>query len=58
MANQEQVALLKQGSEVWNAWRKENPDVKIDLSFADLKSANLISLVFPIGKLMHPTLDF
>ncbi len=41
MANEEQVALLKQGSEVWNAWRKENPDVEIDLSGSDFMLANL-----------------
>jgi len=41
MANQEQVALLKQGSEVWNAWRKENRAIQIDLSTADFRNANL-----------------
>ncbi len=41
MANEEQVALLKQGSEVWNAWRKENPEIEIDLRTADLSQADL-----------------
>ncbi|MBW4484384.1 MAG: pentapeptide repeat-containing protein [Tildeniella torsiva UHER 1998/13D] len=51
MANEEQVALLRQGSKVWNAWRKENSGIEIDLesakltgvnlSFADLRAANL-----------------
>jgi len=36
MANEEQLAILRQGVEVWNKWRKENPDVKIDLIKADL----------------------
>ncbi|MDQ2884688.1 MAG: pentapeptide repeat-containing protein [Chloroflexota bacterium] len=34
MANPEHVELLKQGVEVWNKWRKENPDVQPDLSNA------------------------
>ena len=46
MANDEQLAILKQGVDVWNAWRKENPDVEIDLSGAylirvDLNEADL-----------------
>lgn len=32
MADQEQVDLLKQGVDVWNAWREKNPVTKIDLS--------------------------
>ncbi|GEM_PF-842496 len=41
MANEEQVALLKQGSKVWNAWREEHFEVDIDLSQADLSQADL-----------------
>lgn len=41
MANEEQVALLRQGSEVWNAWREEHFEVDIDLSQADLSQADL-----------------
>lgn len=40
MANEEQVALLKQGNEVWNEWRKQNPEIEIDLSFADLRGTD------------------
>jgi hypothetical protein len=43
MANKEQLAILKQGVEVWNAWREENPDIEIDLSQAHLRKANLRS---------------
>ena len=39
MANQEQVDRLKQGAEGWNKWRKENPEIKIDLSKVDLRGA-------------------
>jgi hypothetical protein len=42
MANEEHVAILRQGVEVWNAWRGEHPDVLPDLSKADLSRANLI----------------
>ena len=41
MANEEQVKILRQGVEVWNKWRKENPDAKINLVEANLKRANL-----------------
>ena len=36
MANEEQLSVLKQGVEVWNRWRKENCDVEVDLSGANL----------------------
>jgi len=36
MANAEQLAILKQGVKVWNKWRKENQNVRIDLYNADL----------------------
>jgi uncharacterized protein YjbI with pentapeptide repeats len=41
MANEEQLSILKQGVDVWNKWREENPDVGIDLRDANLKEANL-----------------
>jgi hypothetical protein len=51
MANKKHVALLKQGAEAWNAWRREHPKVcpdlfgaalfGADLSSADLREANL-----------------
>jgi uncharacterized protein YjbI with pentapeptide repeats len=31
MANAAQLEILKQGVEVWNQWRKDHPDEKIDL---------------------------
>ena len=42
MANQEQLAILKQGVEAWNAWRKENEEIWPDLSEANLTGADLI----------------
>jgi uncharacterized protein YjbI with pentapeptide repeats len=41
MANDEHVALLKQGVDAWNKWRRENPDVQPDLGGADLGGADL-----------------
>jgi Pentapeptide repeats (8 copies) len=41
MANDEHVAMLKKGVDAWNAWRSENPDIRPDLSNADLREANL-----------------
>ena len=41
MANDEHVALLKQGVAAWNAWRAENPDIRPNLSGAHLSEENL-----------------
>jgi uncharacterized protein YjbI with pentapeptide repeats len=41
MANEEHLAILKQGAEAWNKWRLENPTIRPDLSGADLSVANL-----------------
>lgn len=52
MANAKQLEILKQGVEVWNAWRRDLEEVKdttpvdlsgIDLNDLDLRSANLRS---------------
>jgi uncharacterized protein YjbI with pentapeptide repeats len=42
MANEEHVARLKNGAASWNTWRKENPDIRPDLSMGDLRGADLI----------------
>jgi len=41
MANEEQLAILRQGVDVWNEWRKEDISRKIDLSGADLRNRQL-----------------
>jgi uncharacterized protein YjbI with pentapeptide repeats len=41
MANEEQVALLKQGADAWNAWRERNLDILPDLSQADLTGMDI-----------------
>jgi uncharacterized protein YjbI with pentapeptide repeats len=42
MANPEHVEIVKQGVEAIAKWRKENPDVRLDLVGADLREANLL----------------
>jgi hypothetical protein len=37
---EEHVGLLKQGVVVWNKWREENPDIRLDLIGADLNRAD------------------
>ncbi|MGZ4864974.1 MAG: pentapeptide repeat-containing protein [Halobacteriota archaeon] len=41
MANDVHLELLKQGVDIWNAWRKEHPEVTADLTGADLSGADL-----------------
>jgi hypothetical protein len=52
MANAEQLEILKQGVEVWNTWREENPHVPIDLAGAELMGAHLEN-----ANLSHARLD-
>ena len=44
--NQEQYEILEQGVKVWNEWREGNPDIKIDLSNANLVHTNLCEVNF------------
>jgi hypothetical protein len=41
VANQEHLAILKQGVKRWNQWRKEHAEVKPDLSRAGLQGTYL-----------------
>jgi uncharacterized protein YjbI with pentapeptide repeats len=41
MANEEHVAQLGKGPAMWNAWRNENPDIRPNLSGADLRQEGL-----------------
>jgi hypothetical protein len=46
MANEEHLAIPRQGVDVWNKWRRENPDVRPSLyaaivGAADLREASL-----------------
>jgi len=44
MANEEHLALLKQGVSAWNAWREDSPGVEPDRSHADLHGVTLIGV--------------
>lgn len=46
MANEEQLAVLRQGVDVWNNWRREDISRKIDLSGADLRNRQLSEINF------------
>jgi uncharacterized protein YjbI with pentapeptide repeats len=41
MANPEHLAILKQGVEEWNKWRRAHPEIRPELSVANLSGANL-----------------
>ena len=41
VADEQQVALLKQGADAWNAWRERNLSTKVGLTGAKLSGANL-----------------
>ena len=41
MANREHLKILKQGVDAWNKWRKENLEIKPDLTEAKLYEADL-----------------
>ena len=57
MANQEHLDILAKGVEAWNAWRKENPDVRPDLIGAHLSNANLRDAGFGEANLSGAHLD-
>jgi hypothetical protein len=40
MPNDDHIAELMKGVAAWNAWRKENPDTRPNLSEANLGEAN------------------
>ncbi len=41
MANRKHLKILKQGVDAWNKWRKENLEIKPDLTEAKLYEADL-----------------
>jgi uncharacterized protein YjbI with pentapeptide repeats len=41
MANAEHLAILRQGVDAWNAWRRKEHWVRPDLSEADLEGVDL-----------------
>ncbi|HLG15638.1 MAG TPA: toll/interleukin-1 receptor domain-containing protein [Blastocatellia bacterium] len=57
MANEEHLAILKQGVKVWNKWRSERPEVRPDLSNANLQAANLFRANLHEADLCDANLD-
>ena len=67
VANDEHLALLRQGAAVWNKWREQNPDVtpnlieaklsRADLSRADLSGADLSGADLSFGDLIEANLS-
>lgn len=41
MADNEHLKILKQGIDAWNSWRAANPEIRPDLSWADLSNMSL-----------------
>jgi hypothetical protein len=41
MAYGEHLKILKQGVDVWNQWRMDNPEIKPDFSEVNLSKADL-----------------
>ncbi|MGA9535328.1 MAG: toll/interleukin-1 receptor domain-containing protein [Desulfobacterales bacterium] len=58
MANPEHVKILKQGVEVWNRWREENPDLRPDLTGAELGHNNYHCIDFKNVHLSNANLSF
>ena len=58
MANEEQLKILSQGAEEWNAWRKEHPETSIDLAGANLRHMNLEKVNLSKADLTQTNLSF
>jgi hypothetical protein len=57
MANEEQLAILRQGVEVWNNWRYKNANVTINLTRAILTGVDLTGINFVEAKLFEADLS-
>jgi uncharacterized protein YjbI with pentapeptide repeats len=57
MANDEHVAILKKGVDAWNAWRRENPGIRPDLSKADFSGRDLRNANLGGARLIGTDLD-
>ncbi len=53
MANQKHLDILKQGVETWNQWQQEHPEIRPDLSFANLSRANLLGADLRLADLVR-----
>ena len=58
MASEEHLNLIKQGVDIWNAWREKNPEINPDLSQADLRGVKLQKIDLGNGNLKECKLQF
>jgi uncharacterized protein YjbI with pentapeptide repeats len=56
MANQQHLELFQQGAEIWNAWRKEHPEIQPDLCSTDTLKVKLSHLDLSNFDLNHTTM--
>ncbi|TAH48863.1 MAG: toll/interleukin-1 receptor domain-containing protein [Chloroflexota bacterium] len=56
MANPEHLAILEQGVDVWNKWRKRNPHIRPDLTRINLANGNYDDVNFFRADLTEATL--
>lgn len=57
MTNEEHLAILKQGVNVWNEWRKKNPEVIPNIGEVNLSNQNLSGINFDGAKLLGTNLN-
>jgi uncharacterized protein YjbI with pentapeptide repeats len=57
MANEKHLAILNQGVDAWNKWRKENPEIEPDLSEAKLSKKDLFEANFNGADLLEANLS-
>lgn len=57
MADATQLKALKKGAKAWAAWRLKYPKIRIDLSGADLREANLCNLNLYMANLCEADLS-
>jgi hypothetical protein len=57
MADAEHLKILKQGVEIWNRWRNDNPSIVPQLQGADLHGAKLPNVDFADAKLEDANLQ-
>ena len=58
MANEDQLKVIKQGVDFWNQWREQNPEVRPELSQADLRGAKLQKANLDKASLKEAKLQF
>ena len=58
MANDKDLARLRQGVVVWNEWRAQNPECPVDLSRAKLGNADPVQVKIAAIRFRHERRDW